>query len=59
MMGDDRNVASLEEKAGEQNQRDQHQEHRDVSGPCRGRPKLGRIMARPRESPDDQPEADH
>ena len=44
--------------AREQNERDQHQKHRDVPGPGRGRPELGRVIARSRESPDDQHEAD-
>src|ERR1700733_7303415 len=58
MMGQDRNMASLEEKAREQNERDQHQKHRDVTGARRERPELGSVITRSRESPDDQNEAD-
>ena len=57
-MGDDRNMASLEEIAREQNQRDQHQKHRDVPSAMRRRPELGGVVTRSREAPDDQHEAD-
>jgi hypothetical protein len=51
-------MASLEEIACQQNQRDQHQKHRNVAGSGRRRPELGSVIARSRESPHDQNQAD-
>ena len=57
-MDRDRDMALLEEIAGEQQHRDEHQRDGRVTGAFRRRPEHGRVEARLGKSPDDQHEAD-